>query len=351
METERKQGLYDVKNYHFEVPQRLIAQYPAVPRDASRLLFLDRATGAVENRVFQEIINYLKPGDTLVLNESRVIPARLQVIKSTGAQIEILLLQPRGPCWEALVKPAKRIKAGTRLYFPANEIMEIMVLDELEMPGGRLIEFLGGDVQDYIQKVGVMPLPPYINRAAEERDKESYQTVFAKHDGSVAAPTAGLHFSPDLLDRMAQKGIQIVKIVLHVGLGTFRPVQVADIRDHKMHRESYFVNRETAAILNRSKSEGRKIIAVGTTVARTLETVYNENHGFSPGAGSTDKFIIPGYTFKAINGILTNFHLPGSTLIMLVSAFAGREKILKAYQHAVHHEYRFYSYGDAMLII
>lgn len=342
--------IYRKESYEFDLPPHLIAQYPVEPRDHSRLLFLDRQTGSWEDRFFYDLGDYLKKGDTLVLNNTRVIPARLFGIKESGARVEILLLAKRGPYWESLVRPAKRLKCGHRILFPEDPDVEVEIIEELE-DGGRILAFHCQDENAFIEKAGRMPLPPYINRPAEAMDTERYQTVYAQVAGSAAAPTAGLHFTEDLLTQLKGQGIQIANILLHVGLGTFRPVSSEDIRQHHMHFEYYQMDQATASLLNDTRKEGGRIIAVGTTVVRTLETIYNEQGGFKAQNGQTDKFIYPGYDFHAIDGMITNFHLPASSLMMLVSAFAGLANTRAAYRHAVESEYRFFSYGDAMLIL
>ena len=343
-------NIYDLKTYDYDLPAGMIAQYPVSPRDSSRLLVLDRFRGNMEDRVFTDIIKYLTPGDTLVLNKTRVIPARLMGFKETGARVEVLLLQKRGRDWEALVRPARRLAAGNIVRFEsAVEYIEIM--EETGDAGGRLVRISNClDESEFLHRYGHMPLPPYIDRPDEIMDKESYQTVFAQEEGSAAAPTAGLHFTSRLMDHLMGKGVNIAYLVLHVGIGTFRPVKTKDIRDHAMHYEAYQIDQPTADLLNKTRRDNRKIIAVGTTVTRTLETVYNDDCGFSAASGETNKYIYPGYVFKAIDGLITNFHLPQSSLLMLVSAFAGQENTMAAYRHAVNGQYRFFSYGDAMLI-
>jgi len=344
------QKIYDIDSYSYDLPAELIAQYPVTPRDSSRLLVLDRSSGGMEDQVFSNLIEYLETGDTLVLNKIRVIPARLVGFRDSGARAEIFLLRKRGGEWEALVKPARRLPPGKIVRFEsADEYIEI--LEETDTAGGRMVRICNcKDENEFLCRHGHIPLPPYIDRPDEIMDQECYQTVYAKNDGSVAAPTAGLHFTDQLLDQLVSKGIHIVYLVLHVGIGTFRPVKTQDIRDHKMHFEVYEFDRQAADLLNQTRSNHKKIIAVGTTVVRTLETVYNEDCGFSAASGETNKFIYPGYTFKAIDGLITNFHLPRSSLIMLVSAFAGQENTMAAYRHAVDQRYRFFSYGDAMFI-
>jgi len=345
-------SIYNLETYNYNLPPDLIAQFPVEPRDSSRLLVLDKQTGRVEDRIFHQVVDYMEAGDTLVINHTRVIPARLYACKETGAKVEILLLSKKGDNWEALVKPARRMKVGSRVKFNGQGDVEAEVIADLDIDGGRLIKFHHcPDEEQFISEVGQMPLPPYINRAAEADDQNRYQTVYAREAGSAAAPTAGLHFTESLLQDIQAKGINIAKIILHVGLGTFRPVSSPDIREHHMHYEHYQVNAETAALLNDTRKRGRHIVAVGTTVVRTLETVYNDKRGFSCQSGETNKFIYPGYPVKAIDKMITNFHLPGSSLIMLVSALAGLDHTMAAYQHAVENRYRFFSYGDAMLII
>ncbi|QGT99911.1 S-adenosylmethionine:tRNA ribosyltransferase-isomerase [Candidatus Syntrophocurvum alkaliphilum] len=343
-------NIYDLSTYKFELPSELIAQHPVSPRDSSRLLVLDKESGQIKDEVFKDVIEYLETGDTLVLNETRVMPARLYGYKPTGAKVEVFLLKKRDQFWEALVRPAKRLKKGAIINFE-NSSVEVKVIEDLETPGAKLIQFLNtSNLEEFIEKHGEVPLPPYINRSANEKDKLTYQTIFANKTGSVAAPTAGLHFTDELFTKVQDKGINIVRILLHVGIGTFRPVNSADIRDHKMHYEYYEVEEKTAQLLNETKNNKKSIIAVGTTVVRTLETVYNEDYGFKPCSGETNKFIYPGFKFKAIDKLITNFHLPESSLLMLVAAFAGMDNTMQAYNHAVENKYRFFSYGDSMLI-
>lgn len=340
-----------VEDFDFYLPEELIAQTPLLQRTESRLLTLDRATGRIGHQHFYDLLHLLQAGDTLVLNNTRVIPARLFGVKpDTGANIEILLLkQEEQDIWEALVKPAKRVKQGTILHFGNNSLIAECVA-ELE-DGGRKLKFkYQGIFQEHLDRLGQMPLPPYIREQLE--DKERYQTVYSKHEGSAAAPTAGLHFTQDLLHKLEEKGINLAYITLHVGLGTFRPVQVERIENHVMHAEYYQMDEETAQILNTAKQENRRIIAVGTTSARTLETIARDHQGtFVAGSGWTDIFIYPGFNFQALDGLLTNFHLPKSTLVMLVSALAGQENVMNAYKEAVEQRYRFFSFGDAMLIL
>lgn len=337
--------------FDFHLPEELIAQTPLPDRAASRLMVLDKRTGAIRHETFRNIISYLNPGDCLVLNDTRVMPARLYGEKAeTGGTVEVLLLkQLDGDRWETLVKPGKRVKPGTKLTFGGGKLQAVC-LDTLEH-GGRVLEFsYDGLFYEVLAELGEMPLPPYIKEKLD--DPERYQTVYAREIGSAAAPTAGLHFTEELLEDIRQKGVHIVFITLHVGLGTFRPVQVDEVEKHDMHAEFYQMSEETAETLNRVRNQGGRIIAVGTTSTRTLETIAGKHNGrFVAESGWTDIFIYPGYEFKGIDGLVTNFHLPKSTLIMLVSALAGRENILHAYQVAVKERYRFFSFGDAMLII
>ncbi|NLT96403.1 MAG: tRNA preQ1(34) S-adenosylmethionine ribosyltransferase-isomerase QueA [Clostridia bacterium] len=337
-------------DFDFALPEELIAQHPLEKRDASRLLVLNKKTGEMEDRFFADLPHYLKAGDVLVINNTRVIPARLIGIKKeTGAKIEVFLLHPvqEKDCWEVLVKPGKKVKPGTEIVFGHGQLEGLIV--ESTPEGGRIIKFhYQGVFNQILDELGQMPLPPYIK--AQLNDKERYQTVYAKTEGSAAAPTAGLHFTPELLEKIRGMDVEIVEILLHVGLGTFRPVKADVIEEHKMHAEYFQVSKEAAAKLNKALAEKRRIIAVGTTSTRTLESAY-ENGVIRAKEGWTDIFIYPGYQFKVISGLITNFHLPKSTLLMLVSALAGRENVLNAYQHAVNNKYRFFSFGDAMLII
>ncbi|RKN83822.1 tRNA preQ1(34) S-adenosylmethionine ribosyltransferase-isomerase QueA [Paenibacillus ginsengarvi] len=347
----------DVNEFDFDLPERLIAQTPLLNRTTSRLLTLDKTSGATGHHTFGQLIDFLQAGDTLVLNDTRVIPARLFGVKAdTGAQVELLLLkQLDGDRWEALARPAKRLKQGAVIRFGGAEAdggpdLQAVVEDEGEM-GARVVRFeYEGIFQEILDRLGSMPLPPYIKEKLD--DRERYQTVYARHPGSAAAPTAGLHFTPDYLDAIARKGVRIVTLTLHVGLGTFRPVAVSRVEEHTMHEEFYSVPAETAAALNAAKAEGRRIIAVGTTSARTLETVAGrfEVREIEACDGWSGIFIYPGYTFKLVDAMVTNFHLPKSTLVMLVSALAGSEQIRNAYQEAIKREYRFFSFGDAMFI-
>lgn len=336
-------------DFYYDLPQELIAQDPLADRSSSRLMVVDRKTGEVSHHVFREIIDYLNPGDCLVINNTKVIPARLYGIKEdTGAHIEILLLKRReNDVWETLVKPGKKARPGARIVFGDGclkaEVLE--VVDE----GNRLIHFeYEGIFEEILDRLGEMPLPPYITHKLQ--DKNRYQTVYAKYEGSAAAPTAGLHFTEELLQKVKEKGIRIAPVTLHVGLGTFRPVKVDDVNDHHMHSEFYMVSKETAEIINETKKSGGRVIAVGTTSTRTLESVADENGMIRETSGWTDIFIYPGYQFKCIDALITNFHLPESTLLMLVSALSSRETMLDAYKIAVEEKYRFFSFGDAMFI-
>ncbi|WHY90652.1 tRNA preQ1(34) S-adenosylmethionine ribosyltransferase-isomerase QueA [Neobacillus cucumis] len=337
--------------FDFHLPEELIAQVPLQNRTDSRLMVLNKETGEINHEIFKNITEYLREGDCLVLNDTKVLPARLFGIKKdTGAKIEVLLLkQLEGNKWETLVKPAKRVKEGTELDF--GDGLLTAVCTETSEHGGRVLDFkYEGIFYEVLDQLGEMPLPPYIKEQLEDRDR--YQTVYAREPGSAAAPTAGLHFTEKLLEEIKNKGVHITFITLHVGLGTFRPVSVDDILEHDMHSEYYMVTEGTAKVLNEVRKNGGRIITVGTTSTRTLETIASQNDGkFVAGSGWTSIFIYPGYEYKAIDGLITNFHLPKSTLIMLVSALAGRENILHAYNTAVEERYRFFSFGDAMLII
>lgn len=340
----------NVEEFDYDLPESLIAQTPLKDRDQSRLLVLGRNSGNIEHKHFKDVINYLETGDTLVLNDTRVMPARLFGLKEeTGAKVEMLMLtRIENNDWEVLLKPAKRIKVGNKLSFGEGKIIAECI-EELDQ-GGRIMRLhYEGILEERLNELGEMPLPPYIKERLDDPDR--YQTVYAKESGSAAAPTAGLHFTDELLDEIRAKGINIAFITLHVGLGTFRPVSVEDINDHEMHSEYYQMSQETADLLNQTKKEGHRIISVGTTSTRTLETIRRDYNEFVAVSGWTDIFIYPGFTYKAIDGLITNFHLPKSTLVMLVSAFSSRENILNAYKEAVKLEYRFFSFGDAMLII
>lgn len=337
--------------FDFHLPEELIAQTPLADRTSSRLMVLDKKTGDLQHSVFKNIKHYLKAGDCLVLNDTKVLPARLFGEKTgTGAKIEVLLLkQLEGDSWETLVKPAKRVKEGTEITFGNGNLTAVCT--GTSDHGGRVLEFkYDGIFYEVLEELGEMPLPPYIKEQLDDRDR--YQTVFARERGSAAAPTAGLHFTEQLLEEIKEMGVHIAFITLHVGLGTFRPVSVDDLNEHEMHAEFYQVTEGTARLLNEVREQGGRIISVGTTSTRTLETIASMHNGrFEEANGWTDIFIYPGYEFKAIDGMITNFHLPKSTLIMLVSALAGRDNVLNAYNQAVEEHYRFFSFGDAMLII
>ena len=336
-------------DFDYELPKELIAQTPLKNRSESKLLVMDRVTGALEHKHFYDIIDYLNKGDALVINDTKVIPARIIGVKEeTGAVIELLLLKDEvGDTWECLAKPQKRLKVGTIITFGNGELKA--KVRETREGGITIVDLIyNGILMEILEHLGTMPLPPYIHEKLKEQDR--YQTVYAKNYGSAAAPTAGLHFTTELLDKIKAKGIEIVHITLHVGLGTFRPVNVEDVTKHVMHTEHYIVTKEAADKLNEIKANGGKIIAVGTTSVRTLETVISKNDKFVPSNDDTNIFIYPGFTFKAIDGLITNFHLPKSTLVMLVSAFSSKENIMNAYQEAIKHNYRFFSFGDAMFI-
>ena len=339
----------NVKDYYYDLPEELIAQDPLEDRSSSRLMVLDRQTGDVEHRHFTDILEYLHPGDCLVINNTKVIPARLFGVKEdTQAKIEVLLLKRKeNDIWETLVKPGKKAKPGTKLVF-GDGLLTAEVVDVVE-EGNRLIQFhYDGIFEEILDQLGQMPLPPYITH--QLKDKNRYQTVYAKYDGSAAAPTAGLHFTKELLQKVKDMGVDIAEVTLHVGLGTFRPVKVENVLDHHMHSEFYMVSQEAADKINRAKESGHRVIAVGTTSTRTLEAAADENGRLHETSGWTEIFIYPGYQFKVIDALITNFHLPQSTLVMLVSALAGREHVLHAYEIAVKEKYRFFSFGDAMLI-
>ena len=336
-------------DFYYDLPQELIAQDPLEDRSSSRLLVLDRKTGEMEHRVFRDITEYLRPGDCLVVNNTKVIPARLLGVKEdTGAGIEILLLKRKADnVWETLVKPGKKARPGARIVF-GDGILKGEVLEVVD-EGNRLIRFeYEGIFEEILDRLGQMPLPPYITH--QLKDKNRYQTVYAEHDGSAAAPTAGLHFTPELLEEIQAKGVRLAHVTLHVGLGTFRPVKVEDVSQHHMHSEYYVVEEEQARLINDTRAAGGRVICVGTTSCRTLESAADEDGILRAGSGWTDIFIYPGYRFKIMDALITNFHLPESTLLMLVSAFADKEKIMKAYEEAVRQRYRFFSFGDAMFI-
>lgn len=340
----------DVKDFYYDLPQELIAQDPLEDRSSSRLMVLDKITGEVEHRHFKDITEYLRPGDCLVINNTKVIPARLYGVKEgTEAKIEILLLKRKeNDIWETLVKPGKKCKIGTKIVF-GEGILTGEVVDIVE-EGNRLIQFhYEGIFEEILDRLGQMPLPPYITHQLQ--DKNRYQTVYAKYDGSAAAPTAGLHFTPELLQQVRDMGVEIAEVTLHVGLGTFRPVKESDVLKHHMHSEFYKIEQSEADKINKAKKEGHRVIAVGTTSTRTLESAADENGFLTEKSGWTEIFIYPGYQFKVIDALITNFHLPESTLVMLVSALAGRKHVLAAYETAVEEKYRFFSFGDAMFIV
>lgn len=337
------------EDFYFELPEELIAQDPLEDRSGSRLLVLDKETGKTEHHIFKEIVNYLEEGDCLVINDTKVLPARLIGSKvGTDAKIEVLLLKRReNDVWETLVKPGKKAKVGTKIRF-GEGLLEGEVIDIVD-EGNRLIQFhYEGIFEEVLDQLGQMPLPPYITHQLE--DKNRYQTVYAKHTGSAAAPTAGLHFTEELLEEIAKKNVKIARVTLHVGLGTFRPVKVDNILEHHMHSEFYQIDEEAARKINETKEQGHRVICVGTTSCRTVESAVDENGRLQATSGWTDIFIYPGYQFKILDCLITNFHLPESTLIMLVSALAGRENVLAAYEEAVRERYRFFSFGDAMFI-
>ena len=339
----------NVKDFYFDLPQELIAQDPLEDRSSSRLLVLDKETGAVEHRVFRDIVSYLRKGDCLVINDTKVIPARLYGVKEgTQAKIEVLLLKRRADdVWEVLVKPGRKARPGAVIQF-GEGLLTGKVIDVVE-EGNRLIQFsYQGIFEEILDQLGQMPLPPYITH--QLKDKNRYQTVYAKHEGSAAAPTAGLHFTEELLKQIEEKGVKIAHVTLHVGLGTFRPVKVDNVQDHHMHSEFYIVEEEEAKKINDTKKAGGRVICVGTTSCRTLESATGEDGVLKAGSGWTDIFIYPGYRFKILDALITNFHLPESTLVMLVSALAGREHVLAAYEEAIRERYRFFSFGDAMFI-
>ena len=336
-------------DFYYDLPEELIAQDPLEDRSSSRLMLLDKETVEIEHKVFKDIIDELRPDDCLVINDTRVLPARLYGVKEeTGGHVEILLLKRKSDSvWETLVKPGKKARPGARISFGDGLLVgEVIGMAE---EGNRLIRFeYDGIFEEILDKLGEMPLPPYIHHKLE--DKNRYQTVYAKHDGSAAAPTAGLHFTPELLEKIKEKGIRIAHVTLHVGLGTFRPVKVEDVANHHMHSEFYMIDQEAADIINETKRNGGRVVSVGTTSTRTLESVADENGFVREASGWTEIFIYPGYRFKCIDALITNFHLPESTLLMLVSALAGKEHVLSAYETAVKERYRFFSFGDAMFI-
>ncbi len=338
-----------VSEFNYNLPEELIAQTPLKKRDESRLMVLNKKTKKIEHKTFKDIIDYLEPGDVLVRNNTKVIPARLYGKKETGAKVEFLLLNNiEGDIWESIVRPGNKLHIGTKVIF-GDGLLQADILEI--MPGGtRKIKFYyTGIFNEILDKIGMMPLPPYIHEELKQKDR--YQTVYAKYEGSAAAPTAGLHFTPELLEKIQEKGIEIANVTLHVGIGTFRPVKEETVEAHKMHSEHFYIKQEDCEKINKAKQEGRRIIAVGTTSCRVLESIADEKTGMvRPQENDTQIFIYPGYKFKCIDGLITNFHLPQSTLLMLVSALAGKDYIIKAYEEAVKEKYRFFSFGDAMFI-
>ena len=338
-----------VSDFNYDLPERLIAQHPSLKRDESRLMVLNREKQTIEDKVFKDVIDYLNPGDCLVRNNTKVIPARLYGRKETGANVEFLLLKRvHDDTWEVIVRPGRKLLKGAKVIF-GDEILEATIDDVLEN-GNRLVTFkYEGIFNEILDQIGLMPLPPYIKEKL--KDKDRYQTVYAKYDGSAAAPTAGLHFTEELLEKIRQKGVEIANVTLHVGIGTFRPVKVENVEEHDMHSEHYYIKKEDADKINNAKKNGKRIISVGTTSCRVLESIADESGFVKETEGDTSIFIYPGYKFKCIDSLITNFHLPESTLVMLVSALAGKDFILKAYKEAVEKEYRFFSFGDAMIIL
>ena len=337
-----------VSEFNYDLPEELIAQHPIEKRDESRLMVLNRKNQTIEHRKFKDIIEYLEPGDCLVRNNTKVIPARLYGKKETGANVEFLLLnQIQGDIWEVIVRPGNKLHIGAKVFF-GQGILEAEILDVM-LGGTRKVQFsYQGIFNEILDQIGLMPLPPYIHE--ELKEKERYQTVYAKYEGSAAAPTAGLHFTPELLKRIEEKGIEIANVTLHVGIGTFRPVKEETVENHHMHSEHYYIKKEDVDKINQAKQNGKRVIAVGTTSCRVLETIADEMGRVKETEGDTQIFIYPGYHFKILDGLITNFHLPQSTLLMLVSALAGKEYIMKAYEEAVKEKYRFFSFGDAMFI-
>lgn len=339
----------DVKDFYYDLPEELIAQVPIQKRDESRLMILDRKKQTVEHKVFKDILDYLKPGDCLVRNNTKVIPARIYGKKETGANVEFLLLNNiKGDIWESIVRPGNKLHVGTKVIF-GDGLLNAEILEVME-GGTRKVKFTyEGIFNEILDQIGLMPLPPYIHEELKERDR--YQTVYAKYQGSAAAPTAGLHFTEELLEKIKEKGVEIANVTLHVGIGTFRPVKVDKIEDHHMHSEHYYIKKEDAEKINNAKKNGGRIISVGTTSCRVLESIADENGFVKETEGDTSIFIYPGYKFRCIDGLITNFHLPESTLLMLVSALAGKDYIMRAYEEAVKQRYRFFSFGDAMIIV
>ena len=338
----------DLKEFYYDLPEELIAQVPIQKRDESRLMVLDRKKQTIEHKIFKDILEYLKPGDCLVRNNTKVIPARIYGKKETGANVEFLLLNNiEGDIWEAIVRPGNKLHIGTKVSF-GEGLLDAEILEVME-GGTRKVKFTyNGIFNEILDKIGLMPLPPYIHEELKEKDR--YQTVYAKYQGSAAAPTAGLHFTEELLEKIKAKGVEIANVTLHVGIGTFRPVKVEKIEEHHMHSEHYYIKKEDAEKINNAKKNGGRIISVGTTSCRVLESIANENGLVQETEGDTSIFIYPGYKFKCIDALITNFHLPESTLIMLVSTLAGKENVLNAYNIAVKNKYRFFSFGDAMFV-
>ena len=338
-----------VSDFNYELPEELIAQHPYDKRDEARLMVLRRKENEYEHKVFKDIIDYLNPGDCLVINNTKVLPARLYGKKDTGANVEFLLLKRiEGDYWEAMVRPGNKLRPGAKVEF-GDGLLRAEVLEVLE-GGNRRVKFeYNGIFNEILDQIGLMPLPPYITEATRE-DNEKYQTVYAKYDGSAAAPTAGLHFTEELLEKIKAKGVEVANVTLHVGIGTFRPVKVENVEEHEMHSEHYYIKKEDADKINKAKQNGNKVIAVGTTSCRVLESVADENGNLKEVEGDTSIFIYPGYKFKCIDSLITNFHLPESTLIMLVSSLAGKDFVMKAYEEAVQERYKFFSFGDAMII-
>ena len=339
----------NIKEFYYDLPEELIAQVPIPKRDESRLMVLDRKQKSIQHKIFKDILEYLKPGDCLVRNNTKVIPARIYGKKETGANVEFLLLKNiEGDIWESIVRPGNKLHVGTKVVF-GDGILVAEILDTLE-GGTRKVKFTyEGIFNEILDKIGLMPLPPYIHEELKEKDR--YQTVYAKYQGSAAAPTAGLHFTEELLEKIKEKKVEIANVTLHVGIGTFRPVKVEKIEDHHMHSEHFYIKPEDVEKINKAKQNGGRIISVGTTSCRVLESIADENGFVKEAEGDTSIFIYPGYKFKCIDGLITNFHLPESTLLMLVSALAGKDFIMQAYKEAVKEKYRFFSFGDAMLIL
>lgn len=339
----------ELKEFYYDLPENLIAQVPIAKRDESRLMVLNRDAQTIEHKIFKDIIDYLEPGDCLVRNNTKVIPARIYGKKETGANVEFLLLNNiEGDIWECIVRPGNKLHVGTKVIF-GNGLLNAEILEVME-GGTRRVKFTyKGIFNEILDQIGLMPLPPYIHEELKEKDR--YQTVYAKYQGSAAAPTAGLHFTTELLEKLQEKGVQIANVTLHVGIGTFRPVKVEKIEEHHMHTEHYYIKKEDADKINEAKKNGKRIISVGTTSCRVLESIADEKGFVKETEGDTSIFIYPGYKFKCIDALITNFHLPESTLLMLVSALAGKDYIMKAYKEAVENKYRFFSFGDAMFII